>query len=221
MDFEYYKTLPFANHTSKGRITKPISFPLEKKPESTVTLFPVHDYKEVPNNLLLVLQDEYNHVIEEGLTYPYQNTIDDLESFAKHWFCEFVAILIVGEHKSLNSPQLAELLKEQWKENFLGTFYIKPNYAGRCSHVCNAGFIVNHEKRGLGLGKEMGSKYLIWGKELGYVYSVFNLVFETNIASLKIWDSLGFERIGYVKNVAVLKGHEKFIGAYMFGKDLQ
>lgn len=74
---------------------------------------------------------------------------------------------------------------------------------------------------GLGLGKELGAKYLDIAPRLGYVYSVFNLVFETNVPSLKIWDSLGFERIGYVKNVAVLKGHDKLVGAYMFGKDLQ
>ena len=86
--------------------------------------------------------------------------------------------------------------------------------------MCNAGFVVNHEKRGLGLGKELGRKYLVWAPQLGYVYSVFNLVFETNIASLKIWDGLGFERIGYVKNVAVLKGHKHLVGAHMFGKDL-
>ena len=46
-------------------------------------------------------------------------------------------------------------------------------------------------------------------------------MFETNIASLKIWDSLGFDRIGYVKNVAVLEGENKLVGAYMYGKDLQ
>lgn len=73
----------------------------------------------------------------------------------------------------------------------------------------------------MGLGKELGKKYLQVAPELGYVYSVFNLVFETNIASLKIWDSLGFDRIGYVKNVAVLEGENKLVGAYMYGKDLQ
>jgi hypothetical protein len=30
----------------------------------------------------------------------------------------------------------------------------------------------------------------------GYIYSVFNLVYVSNIASCRLWDSLGFDRIG-------------------------
>lgn len=33
----------------------------------------------------------------------------------------------------------------------------------------------------------------------GYTYSVFNLVYETNVASCRIWDSLGFERISTLR----------------------
>ena len=36
---------------------------------------------------------------------------------------------------------------------------------------------------------------------------MFNLVYETNVASTKIWDSLGFERIGRVKKCGVLKSY--------------
>ncbi|KAF1355774.1 hypothetical protein EJ07DRAFT_167954 [Lizonia empirigonia] len=36
----------------------------------------------------------------------------------------------------------------------------------------------------------------------GFTYSVFNLVYETNVASMRIWDSLGFERIERARNVA-------------------
>ncbi|RKP29952.1 hypothetical protein METBISCDRAFT_31300 [Metschnikowia bicuspidata] len=95
---------------------------------------------------------------------------------------------------------------EFWHGCFLGYFYVKPIYLGRSSHVCNGGFVVDHRRRGLGLGKEMGKQYLAYVPLLGYLYSVFNLVYGTNVASWKIWDLLRFERIGYVKNVAVLKG---------------
>ena len=33
----------------------------------------------------------------------------------------------------------------------LGTFYIKPNYPGRCNHICNGGFITHPNARGLGI----------------------------------------------------------------------
>ncbi|CUM67502.1 uncharacterized protein PRCAT00005201001 [Priceomyces carsonii] len=221
LPFEVLQTLPFADGKFKTtpKITEPITFELEKEPSEKVTLFPVHDSKTVPKNLLKVVQEEVNYVIDEGLTYPYYERLD-FEQFVDYWFHAFAAILISGSYESLEDRELQDKLIEWWKESFLGTFYVKPNYVGRCSHTCNAGFIVNHKKRGLGIGKELGAKYLVWAPKLGYAYSVFNLVFETNLASLKIWDNLGFDRIGYVKDVAVLKGHDKLVGAYMFGKSL-
>lgn len=154
-------------------------------------------------------------MIEEGLTYPYHEPMD-YDQFVAYWFHGFVAILLEGTFSDWN-----EVPDGNWSDIFLGTFYVKPNYLGRCSHVCNAGFLVAHKKRGLGLGRELGTKYLVWGPQLGYVYSVFNLVFETNIASMRIWDSLGFEKIGYIKNVAVLKGFDRLVGAYMYGKSFR
>ncbi|KAK6456401.1 uncharacterized protein RJT20DRAFT_128280 [Scheffersomyces xylosifermentans] len=218
--FAGLESLPFADGKFEAtpKITEPIKFALEKDPSRKVTLFPVHDHTQVPKALIEVLQDEFNYVVEEGKTYPHYQQMN-YDEFVHYWFHAFVAILIEGEYESLNDEALKSRTKSQWKDIFLGNFYVKPNYIGRCSHVCNGGFVVSHEKRGLGLGKELGRKYLVWGPQLGYVYSVFNLVFETNVASLKIWDSLGFERIGYVKNVAVLKGSDKLVGAHMFGKE--
>ena len=220
--YEPVKDLPFANgkYDSTPKVKDSvINFHL-KKDQRPVTLFNIHDVSTVPENLIIVLQNEFNFLVDEGLTYPYHET-KALDDFKSYWFHHFASILIDGEYTSFNDSGLQNLSVEQWNDLFLGTFYVKPNYTGRCSHVCNAGFMVNHVKRGLGLGKELGAKYLDIGPQLGYVYSVFNLVFETNVASLKIWDSLGFEKIGYVKNVAVLKGYDKLVGAYMFGKDLQ
>ncbi|RCK58797.1 L-azetidine-2-carboxylic acid acetyltransferase [Candida viswanathii] len=219
--YSFVKDLPFADGSFKTtpKVKEPvITFSLAKDPARKVTLFNIHDHAIVPANLIQVIEDEFNYVVEEGRTYPYNNKFHG-EAFIKYWFTHFASILIEGEHDSFESLQT--LSTDQWHEIFLGTFYVKPNYVGRCSHVCNAGFMVNHTKRGLGLGRELGQKYLQAAPELGYVYSVFNLVFETNVASLKIWDSLGFERIGYVKNVAVLKGEDRLVGAFMFGKDLQ
>lgn len=49
--------------------------------------------------------------------------------------------------------------------------------------MCNGGFVVDHRRRGLGLGKKMGKQYLAYVPLLGYLYSVFNLVYGTNVAS--------------------------------------
>lgn len=50
---------------------------------------------------------------------------------------------------------------------------------------------------------------------------MFNLVFETNVASLRIWDGLGFERIGRVKGAARLRSYPgRMVDAFMIGKEL-
>lgn len=220
-NFERLRGLPFADGSFAGtaKITTPISFSLAKDPSRTVTLLPVHNPDQVPVNLIKVLHAEFNLVIEEGQTYPLHNPLS-YDEFVNYWFCAFVAILVEGHHSSLADATLHRESVDFFQSVFLGTFYVKPNYVGRSSHVCNAGFVVNYQKRGLGLGKELGAKYLQWAPQLGYVYSVFNLVYDTNVASIRIWDALDFERIGYVKNVAVLKGLDNFVGAIMYGKDL-
>ncbi|KAI5954573.1 hypothetical protein KGF54_002348 [Candida jiufengensis] len=217
--YESVKDLPFADGTFKSSPKVKDQLIKFKLKDKDVTLFNIKDVALVPKNLIVVLQNEFNFVVEEGQTYPYHEP-KSYDEFVNYWFVHFVSILIEGDYNSINDSELQNLSVQDWKDKFLGTFYVKPNYTGRCSHVCNAGFIVNHEKRGLGLGKALGSKYLEIAPQLGYIYSVFNLVFDTNVASLKIWDSLGFERIGYIKNVAVLKGYDRLVGAYMFGKDL-
>lgn len=216
--FKELEELPFAEPPVSYPQINPIHAHLDEL-RKDVTLFSVTNAKYLPEELLCVLYEEMNRVIEDGLTYPHHKKFT-YEDFVAYWFASYTAILLEGKYESLDALRLASKSKEQFKTLFLGTFYVKPNYIGRCSHVCNAGFLVNPIYRGMGIGKFLGKQYLTIAPKLGYVYSVFNLVFETNIASSRIWDSLGFDRIGYVKNVAVLKGQDKLVGAYIYGKDL-
>lgn len=109
-----------------------------------------------------------------------------------------------------------------WSKIFLGTFHILPNYPGRSSHVCNCGFLVSSEFRGSNkkIGSAMGELYLSWAPKLGYTYSVFNLVYQTNEYSIKIWENLGFEKIGKVPGAGILKGFNEPVDAIIFGKKL-
>jgi GNAT superfamily N-acetyltransferase len=115
---------------------------------------------------------------------------------------------------------------------------------GRCSHICNAGFLTCTVARGKGVGKVMGKAYLQIAPQLvcrllfsrsvqsaqlktltltdfqGYTYSVFNLVFANNPASIKIWDGLGFKVIGRVPKAARLANSETMVDALIYGRDL-
>ncbi|KAA8566434.1 hypothetical protein EYC84_008998 [Monilinia fructicola] len=139
------------------------------------------------------------------------------EKFASYWFQNFGAVMLLGSLESAN-----EVVEgKNWATECLGSYYIKPNYPGRSSHVCNAGFLVTDAARGRGVGRLLGESYLDWAPRLGYTYSVFNLVYETNVASCRIWDALGFKRIGRVKGAGNLKSYPgQFIDAIIYGRDL-
>jgi len=44
----------------------------------------------------------------------------------------------------------------------------------------------------------MATSFLHYAPALGYRGSVFNLVYADNTASLRIWDTLGFQRVGLI-----------------------
>lgn len=129
--------------------------------------------------------------------------------------------MIMGEVDTVEEVTRMEQRGVDWTRECLGSFYVKPNYPGRSSHVCNGGFLVTDAARNRGVGRLMGECYLDWAPKLGYSYSVFNLVYETNVASLRIWDALGFKRIGRVKGCGNLKSYpDQFVDAIIFGREL-
>lgn len=184
------------------------------------TLIPFSSPTQVPPKLTAYLCELLNREIEKGDTYPMMEPMP-LSSFGPYWFSNFGATMIMGDLQSLEEVTQMEERGADWSRECLGSFYVKPNYPGRSSHVCNGGFLVGEAARNRGVGRLMGECYLEWAPKLGYAYSVFNLVYETNVASLRIWDALGFKRIGRVKGCGNLKSYpDQMIDAIIFGREL-
>lgn len=183
---------------------------------TTAAILPFISKERIPKSLLEFLCRQLNQEIEAGDTYP---MVDHMlpEAFSSYWFQNFGAVMLLG---TLGIE--SELPKDaDWSRLCLGSYYIKPNYPGRSSHVCNAGFLVADADRNRGVGRLLGESYLDWDPKLGYTYSVFNLVYETNVASCKIWDKLGFETIGRVKGCWKLKSYPgQLIDAIIYGRKL-
>ena len=139
-------------------------------------------------------------VVEEGLTYP-QETMDE-----KHF-----------ENYYLSHDCF--VMRDEKNENVLGSFYVKPNFPGRSSHICNAGFLVNPGHRKKGIGEVMFKKYLKIARDLGYEGSFFNLVYSSNEGSVKICRKLGFQEIGKVPKAGKMKGIG-YVDAIQFYYDL-
>ena len=63
---------------------------------TTATLVPFSAADQVPPSLLAYVCTLLNREIEAGDTYPMIETMD-LEGFAKYWFGNFAAIMVVGD----------------------------------------------------------------------------------------------------------------------------
>ncbi|KAK3677421.1 Protein spt10 [Recurvomyces mirabilis] len=184
------------------------------------TLVPFSSPQQVPHKLTAYLCELLNKEIEKGDTYPMMEPMP-LSSFGAYWFANFGAVMVLGDIQDVAEIMQMEQQSADWAKQCLGSFYVKPNYPGRSSHVCNGGFLVTDAARNRGVGRLMGEGYLEWAPKLGYTYSVFNLVYETNVASLRIWDALGFKRIGRVKGCGNLKSYpDQLIDAIIFGREL-
>ena len=136
-----------------------------------------------------------NLVIIEGQTYPQAQPLSE-EEFAAYWMSgDAFVVRLRNDLEGSSNPNPG---------NILGAFYLKPNFPGRCSHICNAGFIVQPSARGLGIGRYMGETMLAIARAKGYGAVMFNLIFSTNIPSRNLWKSLDFAIVGTIPNAVNL-----------------
>lgn len=188
--------------------------------QTAATILPFASHHQVPPSLIIYLCDQINKEIEGGDTYPMIETFTP-SGFADYWFQNFGAVMLLGTIDSIANTLDEDASARDWSRECLGSFYVKPNYPGRSSHVCNGGLLVTDASRNRGVGRLMGECYIDWAPRLGYTYSMFNLVYETNVASCKIWDALGFKRIGRVRGAGSLKSHpDQLIDGIIYGRDL-
>ena len=136
----------------------------------------------------------FNDVIEDGVAWPFEETYS-MEEF-ENYFMSHAAF-------GVRDASTGELMS---------IFYIKPNFPGCCSHVCNGGFITLKDHRRKGLARLMGTLFVKWAPLLGFKSACFNLVFTINPSS-SLWLSLGFKIAGVLPGAARLKGSTELVDA--------
>ncbi|WP_128380755.1 GNAT family N-acetyltransferase [Streptomyces cavernae] len=82
-------------------------------------------------------------------------------------------------------------------EAVVGSACLRPNYGGPAAGIANAGFMVDPDQGGRGIGRALAEHVLTAAREQGYRGMVFNAVVETNPA-VGLWTSLGFTILGTV-----------------------
>ncbi|KAH7883210.1 hypothetical protein F5I97DRAFT_1939055 [Phlebopus sp. FC_14] len=178
---------------------------------------------------------EYLHAVfadevDKGFTYPQEN-IRDPSAFEAYFFAADVLIAIADSGAQTEDGREVEVDLEQarrarsWEECVAGFYYVKPNYPGRSSHICNAGFVVPPSQRGGGYGRVLARSYLYYAPKLGYRASVFNLVYANNVASIRLWEKLNFTKAGLIPEAGRLKRAdglgEEYVDAWVFYKSFQ
>lgn len=111
-------------------------------------------------------------------------------------------------------PQIEELNRESGMDFFLGQSYtgvavdengaitglyiLHPNNIGRCGHICNASYAVSGSERGKHIGELLVRDCIITAKKIGFKILQFNAVVSTNTPALKLYEKLGFKRLGTI-----------------------
>jgi GNAT superfamily N-acetyltransferase len=82
--------------------------------------------------------------------------------------------------------------------DIVGTYAFRANQPGQGAHVANAGYMVDPEGAGKGVGTLMGEHSLGEARKAGFRAMQFNAVVSTNSRAVALWQRLGFAIIGTV-----------------------
>lgn len=86
-----------------------------------------------------------------------------------------------------------------------GLYILHPNNVGRCGHQANASYAVRGETRGLKIGEKLVMDSLEKAGELGYRLLIFNAVVKGNERAARLYERLGFVKIGEVPGGFLMK----------------
>ena len=80
----------------------------------------------------------------------------------------------------------------------VGLYILHPNNVGRCGHLANASYAVERSARGRGVGEALVRDSLRQAKAFGFTVMQFNAVVATNTRALRLYEKVGFTRLGVI-----------------------
>lgn len=133
----------------------------------------------------------WNEVVKEGIAFPQKETLT--ESTGDLFFKE---------------QTFTGIAYDEEKKEIVGMYILHPNNIGRCGHICNASYAVRKDMRGLHIGEMLVKHCMKMGKESGFRILQFNAVVKSNAGALKLYEKLGFVRLGTIpKGFEMNDGH--------------
>ncbi|WP_312858224.1 GNAT family N-acetyltransferase [Pseudonocardia pini] len=96
------------------------------------------------------------------------------------------------------APPPAVTLVAERDGTVVGTALLKPVQPGLGDHVANAGFMVDPDRAGGGIGRALAEATLDEARRRGYRAMQFSAVVASNVRAVALWRSLGFDVVGTV-----------------------
>ncbi len=123
----------------------------------------------------------WNEVVDDGIAFPQEEQLDPATGAA--FFAEqtFTGVAMDTDLGAV-----------------MGLYILHPNNIGRCGHICNASYAVRRNARGNGIGERLVRHCITKAGECGFRILQFNAVVATNTAALRLYEKLGFTRLGVI-----------------------
>ena len=134
----------------------------------------------------------WNQVVEEGAAFPQEELLT--RETGRDFFAAQTRSAVAED------PETGRIC---------GLYILHPNNVGRCGHICNASYAVDRELRGRGAGRLLVCDSLSQGAALGFRILQFNAVVADNVRARRLYESLGFVRLGVIPD-----GFRKKDGSY-------
>jgi L-amino acid N-acyltransferase YncA len=115
-------------------------------------------------------------IVAAGETYAYPEDLDDA-GIADLW---------------MERPPGRCIVAEDERGLVVGSAKVGPNRPGRGAHIATASFMVDPTARRSGVGRALAEETIRWARAAGFAGMQFNAVVETNVAAVRLWQSLGF-----------------------------
>ena len=122
----------------------------------------------------------WNQVVEAGVAFPQTEPLT-LEEGISFFAEQTLTTVAVGEDGEV-----------------LGMYILHPNNIGRCGHIANASYAVARHARGQGVGEALVRDSLKHAKAFGFTVMQFNAVVATNTRALRLYEKVGFTRLGVI-----------------------
>ena len=147
--------------------------------------------REYSEKDLSAMTEIWNEVIDSGIAFPQTNELTMREAAE---FFDRQSFTGVAENVETNE--------------ILGLYTLHPNNVGRCGHISNTSYAVKSTKRGLHIGEKLVIHSIKKSKELDFRILQFNAVVKTNYSALKLYEKLGFIKLGTIPGGFLMKSGE-------------